>query len=295
MPSFADSYVDTFSNGIDTLYWAIQSNDTLYHIDDTHGDVRFSRSPGGTHVLNKLHLRFLPVVQGNFDVKVDFSNAYINRINGSPGNQVQLNSQFGGQTFCVVRSDEINFGHNYHVWIDPPGQWRGYQANTATMGTLRIVRIDSLVSGYFDSTLVFSGVFNKSNLMHFVFCLQNNGTIDSTSVIFDNFSIIADSIQQFPSGLRDSENKITSCILHQNYPNPFNPSTTIEFDLPKTTEVTLKIFNILGEEVTTLVSDRLSVGSYSYEWDASNLASGVYLYRLQVGDYVETRKMVLMR
>jgi hypothetical protein len=59
--------------------------------------------------------------------------------------------------------------------------------------------------------------------------------------------------------------------------------------------VTLKVFNILGEEVTTLVSDRLFTGSYSYEWDASNLANGVYLYRLQAGDYIETRKMVVMR
>jgi hypothetical protein len=84
-------------------------------------------------------------------------------------------------------------------------------------------------------------------------------------------------------------------ILAQNYPNPFNPSTTIEFDLPKSSEVTLKVFNILGEEVATLVSDRLSAGSYSYEWNASHLASGVYLYRLKAGDYIETRKMVLMQ
>lgn len=83
--------------------------------------------------------------------------------------------------------------------------------------------------------------------------------------------------------------------LDQNYPNPFNPSTTIEFDLPKTSEVTLKIFNILGKEVATLVSDRLSAGSYSYEWDASQLASGVYLYRLQAGTYVETKKMILLK
>jgi photosystem II stability/assembly factor-like uncharacterized protein len=91
--------------------------------------------------------------------------------------------------------------------------------------------------------------------------------------------------------------------LKQNYPNPFNPKTIIEFDLPKSTLVTLTVFNILREEVATLVSDRLSSGSYSYEWDATNLASGVYLYRLQAGDpsqgagqgYVETRKMVLMR
>jgi len=66
-------------------------------------------------------------------------------------------------------------------------------------------------------------------------------------------------------------------------------------ELSKSNEIILQLFNILGEEVATLVSDRLSTGSYSYEWDASNLASGVYLYRLQAGDYVETRKMVLMR
>ena len=83
--------------------------------------------------------------------------------------------------------------------------------------------------------------------------------------------------------------------LNQNYPNPFNPSTTIQFDLPKTGQVTLKVFNVLGEELATLVSNRLPAGSYSYEWDASSLASGVYLYRLQAGDYVETRKMVMMK
>jgi CubicO group peptidase (beta-lactamase class C family) len=84
-------------------------------------------------------------------------------------------------------------------------------------------------------------------------------------------------------------------ILSQNYPNPFNPSTTIEFDLPTTSDVTLKIYNILGEEISIIVSDQLSAGSYSFEWDASKLASGVYLYRLHADDYVETRKMVLMR
>ena len=83
--------------------------------------------------------------------------------------------------------------------------------------------------------------------------------------------------------------------LYQNYPNPFNPSTTIEFRLPKTTNVALNIFNILGEEVATLVSEKLFVGSYTYKWNASNTASGVYLYRLEADDFVETRKMVLMR
>ena len=83
--------------------------------------------------------------------------------------------------------------------------------------------------------------------------------------------------------------------LHQNYPNPFNPVTTIEFSISRTGKVTLKIYNILGEKVATLISGRFAAGSYSYEWDASRFPSGVYLYRLQAEGYVEAKKMVVMR
>jgi hypothetical protein len=79
-------------------------------------------------------------------------------------------------------------------------------------------------------------------------------------------------------------------FLYQNYSNPFNPRTTIVFDLPTAIEVILKTYNILGEEVATLVSDRLSAGSFTYEWDARTFTSGVYLYSLKVGDYIETKK-----
>jgi hypothetical protein len=94
--------------------------------------------------------------------------------------------------------------------------------------------------------------------------------------------------------------------LSQNYPNPINPSTTIEFTLPKSAFVTLKVYNLLGEEVATLVSENLSAGKYKYLWDASctgGMASGVYLYRLKAGDpsnnsgqgFVQTRKLILLR
>jgi N-acetylneuraminic acid mutarotase len=88
----------------------------------------------------------------------------------------------------------------------------------------------------------------------------------------------------------------TGYALSQNYPNPFNPTTSIDFDLSKTSKVTLKIFNILGEEVATLVSDMLTAGSYSYEWSRpAGIASGVYLFRMEAGEFVETKKMILMR
>lgn len=83
--------------------------------------------------------------------------------------------------------------------------------------------------------------------------------------------------------------------LEQNYPNPFNPNTTIVFSIPNNEFVTLQIYNILGEEVSTLVSERLTAGKYDYNWNASRLASGVYLYRIHAGDYVRVKRMMLLR
>lgn len=83
--------------------------------------------------------------------------------------------------------------------------------------------------------------------------------------------------------------------LSQNYPNPFNPSTSIEFTLPKTVRVQLKVYNVLGQEVATLVNGTETAGLHSASFNASNLASGVYLYRIVAGDYVSARKMLLLK
>lgn len=83
--------------------------------------------------------------------------------------------------------------------------------------------------------------------------------------------------------------------LYQNYPNPFNPSTTIAYDSPHSGFVTLKIFNLLGQEVATLVNEHKSAGYYQVAFDAKGLASGVYLYRLQAGLFTQTKKMLLLR
>ena len=91
------------------------------------------------------------------------------------------------------------------------------------------------------------------------------------------------------------DNRPTHYRLSQNYPNPFNPTTNIEFSIPRTGLVTLQIYNTLGEKVTTLVSEKLSAGRYRYQWDGSGLASGMYIYELQAGNFSQTCKMLLMR
>jgi len=83
--------------------------------------------------------------------------------------------------------------------------------------------------------------------------------------------------------------------LKQNYPNPFNPVTNIEFDISKSGNVTLIIYNSMGQEVATLVNQDLKAGSYKYDFNASKLASGSYYYRLIAGDYVKTNKMILVK
>jgi hypothetical protein len=83
--------------------------------------------------------------------------------------------------------------------------------------------------------------------------------------------------------------------LYQNYPNPFNPSTTIKYELPKASLVTLTVFDILGREVSVLVNERRDAGVYEVKFDGQNLASGVYSYRLQAGDYVATKRLLLLK
>ena len=83
--------------------------------------------------------------------------------------------------------------------------------------------------------------------------------------------------------------------LSQNYPNPFNPETVIEFALPQSGDVSLVVYNIRGEEVARLLSGTVPAGNHRVIWDASSLASGIYIYRLRAGDYIETRKMVLLK
>jgi hypothetical protein len=83
--------------------------------------------------------------------------------------------------------------------------------------------------------------------------------------------------------------------LNQNYPNPFNPLTIISFQVPESDFITMKIFNILGNEVTTLINENVKAGSYEVKWDASNQPSGVYFYTLQTSEFIQTKKMILLK
>jgi hypothetical protein len=111
---------------------------------------------------------------------------------------------------------------------------------------------------------------------------------DTTIYAFDPFGV---------NSVEENDTKLMPEKYHlsQNYPNPFNPITNIQFSIPKTGFVTLKIYNLLGQEVDILVSEKMDSGTHKSIWNASELASCVYFYKLQAGSFVQTRKLILMK
>lgn len=112
-------------------------------------------------------------------------------------------------------------------------------------------------------------------------------------------SVVKASLEWFGTPVSVKENGapgvITNYSLSQNYPNPFNPETKISFSIAKTGNVSLAVYNVVGQKVADLVNEQRAAGNYQITWNANDLASGVYFYRLEVGDYTRTLKMMLLR
>lgn len=147
-----------------------------------------------------------------------------------------------------------------------------------------------LTDGKWDTTVV---VFSSVNNQKFKLTLSHN----VTKVELDPVNWILRSVKETPLLAEDVP---TSYLLAQNYPNPFNSRTTFEFHLPlrpsgTTDPVILKLYDLLGRELAVLVDQSLPAGVYTLTWDAADYPSGVYLYRLQAGDFASTKKLVIIR
>ena len=127
---------------------------------------------------------------------------------------------------------------------------------------------------------------------------QTFGSPWENLALFDFTGELLSSISAFDStatSIDEDISQINEFKLDQNYPNPFNPKTSIQYSISNKQFVTLKVYNLLGREVATLVNENKEAGNYMINFDASILPSGVYIYKLQAGDYVQTRKMTLVK
>jgi hypothetical protein len=183
----------------------------------------------------------------------------------------------------LSNADTVNF-----VWsesIDMDGDPLFYSLNLCGPS------LDTLITNIVDTTFEFISQGIVLDDTTYYWTISVTDSIDTVACP-DTFSFTTPA----PTSIDDKLYEIPLTFsLKQNYPNPFNPATTIQFDLPKTSWVSLKIYNILGEEVATLISDNMAAGTYKYRWNAAELASGLYIYRLEAGEYIKTKRMILMK
>lgn len=139
-------------------------------------------------------------------------------------------------------------------------------------------------------------IVNSGQSFYFRIYPWYTGAASNSKYVYTQLAVIKGTTKAAATGIQNEKGSIPMEMrLDQNYPNPFNPTTAISYQLAVNSYVTLKIYDVLGKEVATLVSGRLEAGSYQTTFDASHLSSGVYLYQLRAGEYVQTRKMALMK
>jgi hypothetical protein len=209
IPARADTFTDSFANGINPAFWHVPTNASRFSVLATNDAVSIDSVAGTSNQFLGDGLWSTLTAYGNFDASIDFTNAKLTWLTGSPGNQAQLNCYFGdfGTTtnFFVVRSDEPETGgdQNAHVWIGGFVDQGGYRLGaafptTASFGTLRVTRTNSQVSGYLNSVLIAQATNYNTGPARFLIVLQNNGTHDAISITYDHFQLTADRITVGP-------------------------------------------------------------------------------------------------
>jgi endoglucanase len=252
--------------------------------------------------INAVHYDFGTNAVGYLDT--DYKN-----VGGPGGGSWNNGSRYRNDGVDIEKSSDPQ-GYAYNVgWVEA-GEWLRYTVNVATTGSYRAdIRVASASGGgqirlYFDSqpagnivTVPNTGGWQNWNTiridsvemtagMHELFLSFPTGGFNINRV---NFFLTSTNINNNGNDVPKEYG------LKQNYPNPFNPETTISYNLPESAYVELKIFDLRGRQVGKIVEGQKSPGVYRVKFDGSRIASGLYLYRINAGDYAQTRKMVLVR
>jgi hypothetical protein len=202
---------------------------------------------------------------------------------------------------CIGISNGVFWGGVLHS-TDGGNQWEyldtGFPDNTQWWVTCLAVQGTNIFAG----TTAGVYVLNNDNktwtavntglpTSDHVYCLTTNATDIYAGLSGTVWKRpISDIVTFLPSAV-----KLTTFLLYQNFPNPFNPSTTISYSVPKNSFVTIKVYDILGKEITTLVNGEKSAGNYSLQFNGNGLSSGIYFYRMQAGSFVQTKKLLLLK
>ena len=215
-------------------------------------------------------------------------------------------SQPEDSVFVIISGDTV------HVWNTGAYENCGCLFRMDVMvsnDTIYVSEVDTTTSWaycycYFDMCASVTGLQNGTYLAKVFRYMPLAGPdtifVGSTSFIYGG-SALAFNSQTFQSecynitDIREGENYPEEYLLSQNYPNPFNPTTTIKYQIPDKSYVTLKVFNVIGKEVAKLVNEVKPGGNYEVEFKGSGLTGGVYFYIFKAGKFVQAKKMILLR
>jgi len=228
------------------------------------------------------------------------SDSYENWMGGSSQPYLQWNSSNAGDFINPYTTDNDPLHYLIYTMQQQADHFGSNgpdeigNGNNDLLGNSRPQELEFLnslnISGYGEPT-TWSGPWSNTNLEN----IRDKTfpyVIRATAGLLYWFAVETDlitDIEEFQS------EPLNSFILNQNFPNPFNPRTVISYQLPVSGDVTLKVFDVLGNEVATLVDEYKPVGKYEVEWNASNHSSGVYFYQIRAEKFVETKKMILMQ
>lgn len=191
-------------------------------------------------------------------------------------NQRLYRSTTGGQSFSIVNSDTA-----YSITING-----GYMFEGVQRGVKRIIEI---APGIYQTATRNGGFSNPAPTVYSVVATNNYLLAGTASGMWRAPYNYVTEVEKIPIEIP------MKYSLSQNYPNPFNPSTTIKYQIPKEQIVVLKVFDIIGKEIESLVNKKQLPGTYEVIWDASRFASGVYFYKLETKDFVEVKSMILIK
>jgi hypothetical protein len=278
-----------------------QCHGNLRFPDTDHLSYNIEQGTGGQGVPDQVTMPGVQCVDCHMHVgETDDTNALMY---GGHSWSVFIQEEDGSETAsCTVCHGSLN-ANTASLVVEG---WQDEFAELDSIATLEVNMADSILSGSTDSTQIHLLQEAQFNLAY-AEGDESRGAHNHiyTTSLLNNAISNAEVIINWANGIGDdfSGNSVPivkAYMLYQNYPNPFNPVTVIHYDLPKLSKVELKIYNILGQEVRSLVSERQSAGHKSVEWNGRDqfgrsVGSGVYLYKIQAGDYVKVRKMLLLK
>ncbi len=234
---------------------------------------------------------------------------FVERVDTLPvANLEELNSAARTESFNLTTQSELIFSNYYYVVNKDQANSLLSDEFNVTFKCELVNAATNQVAGTFDNI-----TYNKQNVQEFanpsylIDCSgieSGNYYIRLTTSVNDSVNLFISDIQRDDIILEKSRLLVrnfkgeaipTAYDLAQNFPNPFNPSTTIRYQLPQDGIVTLKIYDILGSEVATLVNEEKAAGKYEVNFNASSLASGVYIYKIQAGSFTASKKILLLK